>query len=391
VHKYPHFAVPEPRIGFLQEALRWWDRWLKDAPTGVEDDPELSLYLMDGVRPATWYEDRPGRWMADPDMRPERQYLAAGGVLGGEGVGFETLVASPADTGMEAGEYCAIWLGPEMPGDQRGDDARSACWDGAALGEDMDISGAPMVRLRLRSDRAQGQVAVRLCHLHPDGASTRITYGVLNLSHRNGHETPEPLVPGEEVEVALALDHIAYRVPKGHRLRLAVSNAYWPLLWPAPEAGALTVTGGHVDLPLVEGRPGSRAFLPPEAEAPWQVEELRAPQNARRVERDMKTGVVSLIIEDDFGKRRDLGHGLISGGAARERWEIHPDDPLSARGETHWTEETERGDIRLRTETFSRMTCDSDRFFLKARVEAYENDVLVFKKDVAETIPRDHL
>ena len=25
VHKYPHFAVPEPRIGFLQEAQRWWD------------------------------------------------------------------------------------------------------------------------------------------------------------------------------------------------------------------------------------------------------------------------------------------------------------------------------------------------------------------------------
>ena len=29
IHKYPHFAEPGPRIGFLQEALRWWDQWLK--------------------------------------------------------------------------------------------------------------------------------------------------------------------------------------------------------------------------------------------------------------------------------------------------------------------------------------------------------------------------
>ncbi|MEY8839860.1 CocE/NonD family hydrolase, partial [Cribrihabitans sp. XS_ASV171] len=28
-HKYPHFATPGPRIGFLQEALRWWDQHLK--------------------------------------------------------------------------------------------------------------------------------------------------------------------------------------------------------------------------------------------------------------------------------------------------------------------------------------------------------------------------
>ena len=30
-HNYPHFAKPGPRIGFLQECLRWWDQWLKGA------------------------------------------------------------------------------------------------------------------------------------------------------------------------------------------------------------------------------------------------------------------------------------------------------------------------------------------------------------------------
>ena len=103
----------------------------------------------------------------------------------------------------------------------------------------------------------------------------------------------------------------------------------------------------------------------------------------------MASGMVSLIIEDDFGKRRDLGHGLISGSVARERWDIHPDDPASARGATHWAEEMERGDIRLRTETFAEMWSDRSYFHLSARLEAYENDALVFEKKLSESIARD--
>ena len=34
-HRYPHFAEPGPRIGFLQECLRWWDQWLKGQDTGI--------------------------------------------------------------------------------------------------------------------------------------------------------------------------------------------------------------------------------------------------------------------------------------------------------------------------------------------------------------------
>lgn len=47
-HKYPHLATPEPRMDFVSEALRWWDRWLKDAPNSVDDDPDYRVYLMGG-------------------------------------------------------------------------------------------------------------------------------------------------------------------------------------------------------------------------------------------------------------------------------------------------------------------------------------------------------
>ena len=396
VHKYPHFAIPEPRIGFLQEALRWWDKWLKGVETGVEDDPDLRLYQMDGVRPQTWYTERAGRWVSQtPERdtkvdRPFAEYFLNHDGLGEQRGLLDVTVSSPQDCGADSGEYCAIWLGPEMPGDQRRDDALSATWDSDALSADMQITGAPQITLKLSSDQATAKIAVRLNHIHPDGASTRITYGVLNLCHRDGHEVSSPLPLNEAITATLNLDQCAYTVPAGHRLRISISNSYWPLLWPSPVSTILNIHEGTVQIPLVNEVAGHTvAFPPPEAADPWQTKTIREGTNSRRQETDLNTGIVHLHIEDDFGKIRDADHGLINGSIAREHWQIHPDDPLSAKGTCHWTDELERKDIKLRTEARCEMWSDPDHFYLNAKIEAFENDRRIYKRDVSDKIPRN--
>lgn len=396
VHKYPHFAVPEPRIGFLQEALRWWDKWLKGIETGVEDDPDLRLYQMDGVRPQTWYTVRAGRWIAQTpkragqEGRPLVEYFLNNDGLQDQRGPLDVNVSSPQDCGADSGEYCAIWLGPEMPGDQRRDDALSATWDSAALSADMQITGAPKITLTLSSDQPTAQIAVRLNHIHPDGASTRITYGVLNLCHRDGHEVSNLLPVNEAVTAALKLDQCAYTVPAGHRLRISISNSYWPLLWPSPQATSLNIQEGNLEIPLVNEVAGHIvSFPPPEAADPWQTETIREGQNSRRQETDLNTGIVHLHIVDDFGKVSDVEHGLINGSIAREHWQIHPNDPLSARGTCHWSDEIERDDIKLRTEASCEMWSDSDHFYLTAKIEAFENERSMYKRDVSDKILRN--
>ena len=385
VHKYPHFAVPEPRIGFLQEALRWWDKWLKGIDTGVQDDPDMRTYLMDGVRPATWYTNRTGRWLADAHGDTRTWYLCDEGLDDAPG-GLRRSVASPQDNGADAGEYCAIWLGPELPGDQRRDDARSACFDTAPLTHDLSIIDAPVLRLGFSANAPLAQMAVRLTHVHPDGASTRITYGVLNLARHLGRL----LTPGQREEITLSLDHIAYTIPQGHRLRVAISTAYWPLIWPTPTPVTLNLHGGSVSVQALRDA-GEWTFAPPDSAAPWKTETLRPANHVRRQETDMVTGVTSLIIEDDFGKIRDLDHGLISGSIAREHWSIHPDDPLSARGHCHWSDELERDGIRLRTETTSEMWSDATHFHLAATLEAFQNDTRIHHRTLTDKIRRDLL
>ncbi|PSM17558.1 CocE/NonD family hydrolase [Nitratireductor sp. StC3] len=398
IHKYPHFAVPEPAIGFLQEALRWWDRWLKGRATGVEDDPAMRLYLMDSVPPRDWYDERPGRWIAEPDwpspaIATRDLFLdGSGGLADGARPGFEATIASPQDCGLFSGEYCAIWLGPDLPGDQREDDARSLCFDGQPADTAIDIVGAPVVSLSLSADRPRAMIAVRLCDVQPDGASTRITYGVLNLCHRASHEYPEDVTPGAKMAITLRLDDVAYALKPGHRLRLAISSAYWSLVWPSPEPVELTVYEGRLTLPVRAPGTGNEVdFSGPEGAPAWAAETVRTPSNSRRVERDPHTGTATLVIEDDFGAFRDCDHGLETGSVAREKWSIHPGDPLSARGETHWTETLRRGDWSVRTETFTTMHADRKHFFLSGRIEAYENEKLRFTRRFANKIKRNFI
>ena len=143
---------------------------------------------MDGVRPQSWYAERPGVWVNE-DNWPDGPKMSTFSLDANSKLteyhitqDLNDTVCSPQDCGLDGGEYCAIWLGPEMPGDQRRDDSYSQCYDSETLTERLDIIGAPVIRLKIKSDAKSGQVIVRLNHIHPDGASTRITYG-LSLIH----------------------------------------------------------------------------------------------------------------------------------------------------------------------------------------------------------------
>ena len=393
IHKYPHFAVPGPRIDFLHEALRWWDRWLKNEKTNVENDPAYTVYLMDGVEPKSSYDYRKGQWVSF-DQWPAQLPIKTLNLNKDFGLrkqkeNVRKIISSPQTCGLDGGEYCAIWLGPDLPGDQRIDDVNSATFTTEELTKQIDIVGAPRVKLKLRPTTSTAQISVRLNHIHPTGASTRITYGVFNLGYVDGFDNPRKLRKGETISIEFNLDQIAYSVSKGHKIRLSISNAYWPLLWPTPEKGAIEVIAGSIDIPFInDGLYNFRKFLPEKADEPWKTKTIRKATNTRKVIRNIGSDEVTVEIVDDFGSVRDLTHDLEIGSIAREWWTIQPDDPLSANGRTHWTEERSRGEWKTRTETFATMSSDAENFYIHAKLEAYENEKLFFEKEISETINR---
>ena len=283
-HKYPHFAVPEPRIGFLQECLRWWDQWLKGQNTGVSRDPDFRYYVMEPWKPGSFPTRINGRWLGDSfwgfgHVETKKWWLNSAGI--GPTAGSETplTICSKQTTGADGGEYCIIWLGPEFPGDQNRDDAQSITFETPALVTDIDIVGQPAIDLEFSVDKPVAHICVRLNDVWPTGEVSRITFHLQNLCMRDSRENPMPLEPGKHYRMKIKLDDIAWRLPKGHKLRVAISTSYFPMMWPAPEPVTLTVYAGksQLHLPLRKDVANEAPLSWPGAEAapPAEMVELK--------------------------------------------------------------------------------------------------------------------
>jgi predicted acyl esterase len=410
-HAFPHNALPGPAIGYLQEALRWWDHWLKGIDTGIMAEPMLRAWMQDSAAPQPLHAERSGRWIAEaswPSSRIQMQtwYLDAPALLSRTPGNVTQLeVQSPQTTGSTGGDWCGFGAEGEAPMDQRADDGRSLIFDSPAFTSDTEILGAPKVVLRLSASAAQAVLAVRLNDIAPDGTSTLVTYGVLNLSHRDSHEYPQPLEPGKTVEARLALNDIAHRFPAGHQLRLAISTSYWPLIWPAPTAFTLAVECGmsHLDIPL---RPAHeldeqlQAFESAEA-APTASSQSALQPHAftRSYERDLTTHDTIYRL---FSAGGDLEKGAVMhidaidmnlGHTVERTFSIGENHPLSARARISERLMMQRGDWSIRVHAETELSADANHFRLRARLHALEGESReeVFVREWDESIPRDCL
>ncbi|MGH2876181.1 MAG: CocE/NonD family hydrolase, partial [Solirubrobacteraceae bacterium] len=407
---YPDGAsAPGPQIGFGQECLRWWDQWLRGRETGVMDEPVLRAWMQEPVAPAPFHAIRPGRWVAE-DAWPApaiggmrlalgNRTLGAGGAAGAsasepDAAELCLTVSSPQTCGIDAGAWCAHGGPADAPPDQRADDGRALCFTSEPLPERIELLGAPELTLEVAADRPVALVAARLCDVAPDGASSLITRGVLNISHRDGHAVPEPLEPGRRYRVRLALDAIGQAVAAGHRLRLAISSTYWPWVWPSPERVTLSVfpAGSALALPVraPRDRDGELAeFASPEGAAPLEVEVLRPAPGGMEVHRDVSTGEVEIVARtDEGGLQRLVESGLEMELTCTTRYRILDDDPLSARVSCTATSALGRGPWRTRVDVHSVMDCDASTFRVTTEIDAYEGDGRVLARRETFTTPR---
>jgi uncharacterized protein len=400
-HKYPHLGEPGPAIGFLQECLRWWDQWLKGVETGVKEDPAIRVWMQHSMPPTTRYGHRPGRWVAEPawpspNIDHWRLPLAPGQLrLDGESQGDETVltVQSPLTCGLFAGKWCSYAAGPDLAHDQREEDGGALTFDSPPLEETLEIMGAPELELELAADRPVAMVAVRLSDVAPDDKATRVTYGLLNLTHRDSHETPEPLVPGRRYRVRVQLNDVAQVFPRGHRLRLSLSTSYWPLAWPPPERVRLTIfdLDSALHLPVRSPRDEDArlaTFEEPEG-APTIPATLIEPEHHNwYVHRDLAEDASTLEVINDSGTLRLEDSGLEVTTCAVERYRSREDDFGSISGETVWERALKRGDWQVSTVTRTVLTSNASDFLLHATLDAYEGERRVYSRNWDVIIPR---
>lgn len=396
-HQYPDRDFePGPAIGFLQETLRWWDHWLKGQPTGVAQDPALRLWMQDSVPPATRYPVRPGRWIGEaawPSAAVQQRGYALADMRCSAVQHGRVLVATPEHTGADAGRYFPFGNAADLPPDQRAEDGRSVCFDTDPLAAALEILGRPSVGLTLTASAA-AHIIVRLCDVAPDGRSTLITRGVLNLRSRAGMDSDTPVSAGQAMQVEVPMVAIAWSVPAGHRLRLSLSTTYWPWVWPHPEEAELDVdvADSKLTLPVRDaGVPGMPVeFEPPEQSRPLAVVPLAPPTD--RAEREVRyepaSGRWTLTVDPRYGGDRSYPDGLDYREQAVESYSIVDGDPLSATAGSSWRIGLSRPGWQVDLEIDCTMTADATHFITEHRVQARCDQASVFDRTWHRRIPR---
>lgn len=393
-HAWPEYGVPGPNYEWRQKALRWWDYWLKGIDNGVLNDAKWTTFLRTGHPPATDLAVVPGFWRCDAQWpvdgsTSQRFYPQAGQQLGHAHSAQNTTdtLRYRAGAGLAAGG----WWG-EQTGDMAADDAHSLVYDSAPLTEAVDIMGMPQVRLRVAADAPFYQWTVRLEDVAPDGKVSLVSGAIMNPSQRFSRLSPVALVPGEQTDLSAAIHFTTWRFKPGHRIRLSVANAQFPMIWPTPTPGTTSLLLGSdtwLELPVVPTVDPTRQTcnLPapdPNDEAPFG-KELGGNGPVFNSVRNEATG--DSMFETSSDTAWTL-HDNTYKSSESYRWNVNDAAPANARYEGQRRNVFTIAGREIDLSTKAVITSDADYFHVTFTKTLQQNGKLVRERTWAESIPR---
>jgi predicted acyl esterase len=400
-HQYPQLANPGPGLEWVHEEVRWWAQWLTGKDTGIMDEPMLRAYMESKTAGEVWPRDVPGRWVAEqtwpsPRVAPATWFLNTDGLGAVRGPDAIRTCTSQETLGLTKREWFPFNMNIELPKDQWADDQRSLMFDSPPLERAVEILGNAIVRVRVKSDQPIAKVAVRLNEVKA-GQSWSVTYGILNLTHRDGHERPAPLEPGKVYDVEVPCYFTAHTFQPGSRIRVALSESLWPLAWPSPRPVTLEITAGAstlvlpvrphevgdqtIDVPQLRNRMRRRVSADPEYLEHAQVT-LTGPDAAGKV-------TIHKQLRGAPETFADIGTTVTE--ASDRTVSISEGDPNSSVWRVESSTHMKRGAWDTTVVAAAELTSTAEEFHLKESIRALEGDKIVFERAWDNTIPRDYL
>ncbi|MDU8945765.1 CocE/NonD family hydrolase [Ovoidimarina sediminis] len=389
-HHYPDHGAPGPAMGFQDLALAWWDHWLRDAPS-PPDWPRLRLWLREFDTPADTLAARAGRWIEADTSDTDTQRLTLGTPA--------LATASPAKdgwpvphdllTGAAAGDTGYFGRPGGLPLDQAPDDARALTFDTPPLDADRILLGPPSLTLDIRAPEEPAQIALRLSDVAPDGRVALITRTIRNLALDDGLDAPSGPLPSRR-RITISFPHTAYRLAAGHRLRLALSSSYWPLIWPAATTAMPRIAAGWLDLPVTRSAPAGLAQpLPPARDLPREkpFEPLENPP----LERVFRTTPDGTRREDWHQPYTALRHHDIAttfGYETSAAFSLDPGNPASARATHAHRAVYARPDGTAEIACTLTTTADAAAFHLDGHLSVTWNGDALATRHWAHSVPR---
>ncbi len=254
VHKDPSVARPGPNIDCDLELMRFFDQHLRDGPPATAHRGRIFVRYPTSPEPDLVLHN--GHWV-EADEWPPNDLRSTTLRVADAGAEIDEIQAR-GDVGVTAWNSCAGGLPWGQPQDQQPDNARSITYDWTHTDELMML-GNSEVALKVRSSAPVGHLSVKLCDVAPDGTSTLITRGMLDLAQRGVWPsdafgelaaTPQPIMPDEWMDVRVQFEATTWTLMRGHRLRLAIAGTDWPNCWPPSQPFTLGVQRSSVNITM---------------------------------------------------------------------------------------------------------------------------------------------
>jgi putative CocE/NonD family hydrolase len=403
-HTYPDQPYPKPGFEWKREVLRWFDQWLKGKNTGIMDEPRLAVYVREWHPPGPYLDFAPGFWRYEEGwpiarIRERTLYPRPDGSLADEAPppASAELRYVPT-TGVEAGGP-VMWWGDVAP-DQRPTDAFSLVYETAPLEADVEILGMPKTLLRVSADAPHADWFARLNDVAPDGRVTLVTGAGQNGAHRKSARDPKAIAPGQPFPLEIELHFTSWVFPKGHRIRLSVSNAQWPMIWPTPFPMTTTLLMGAgasrlvlpVAPPADRRRPDYLALSEADSSDRLPGFESLEPGTPSgygeisSVERHPRTGEAKAVATSSSATRFPWGEERKEESITYVGDDDTP-DRAQVRGE--YSTEVKLPDRTLRWESEVVFRSDRTNFYYTGTRRLLKDGTLVREKTWEDTIPRD--
>lgn len=327
VHLYPHIAVPEPQWGFCTEAIKWWDQWLKEET--VPEAPAFVTFLQDEMK-VPCQESVQGRWVMNAQTKPKTFYMSNDGLGEKKGDGVVDITTNQT-CGIRTDYFYTTAL-HHMPREQTRDDTLSQVFESKPLEMVTEYLGYPVVKLAVASDTPIANGFLRLCVVDTTGNSRLIAYTAFNLNHDKSHESVTPLEPGKFKKVEVTLDYIGETIRPGHRLRLCVSTALFPMFVPNAENVTLSLdlSKCQLDMPMLVESERMAGDIPKVTDCKALDTVTLTPGHHSVVEGEDEEGRSTLCKTTYSGKKEYVAHGLITEYTEEEMNAIRADNPTSA-------------------------------------------------------------
>lgn len=391
-HVYPHDGFPIPAMNFLKEALKWWDKWLKDIDNDVLDCPMIQAYIEDSLKPNSKISEVKGRFVGlesypSKDINYTSYFLNPYKLTHNKSNEF-IKINTLQNHGLLAGEWMGAGVLGESPSDQRLDDGLAVVFESEILNEDLDVLGYPSLKAKLSSDKEKAMLFAQLSEVREDGFVQRVSYGVLNLALDKKREKFTPLKKGEFIERELKLDCCGHRFSKGSKIRLSLATTFWPMFWPMPENVTLNLdlSNCEFNLPIFSGKNSDKIDLNPQSAPLTPLTLLKEGRVDRSIKYDILSDTYTCITDGVggvFGEgvyKFDEVDVLVEHNLKRELV-LQNEDPLSAKYTITQKMKIGRENCMMDADIILTQTSDKEYFYIKGFMNVKENEQIVFSKN----------